>query len=129
MRKHYDEVKACKLSDIFKISHFRLVNYEEKDIPHGISELVVVLDLKKDFGKKLSYKIPWDGQLFGFVRSKNEVYQNIEAQGATKLTISDWDDKCMIIFEDKNGKEGPVFSVDKEDIVDLLEKCRRPNKY
>ncbi len=129
MRKHYDEIKECKLSDIFLPNQFRLVNYEEKDVPHGISEIVVLMDLKKDFGKKLSYKIPWDGQLFGFVRNKKQIYKNIGTNTPKKLTISDWDDKCVFIFEDENGKEGPVFSVSKEEIADMLEKCIRPNNF
>ncbi len=128
MKKHYDEIKECKLSDVFLTEHFRLVNYEDRDVPHGISELTVMLDLKKDVSKKLSYKIPWGGELYGFVRNKREIYKNIGNDTVTKLTISDWGTHCIIVFEDDKGKEGPVFSVSKEEIVELLEKCMRPNK-
>ncbi len=128
MKKHYSEIKECRLTEIFPGEHFRLVDYEDIGVPHGISEIPVVIDLKKGFKGKLSFPISWDGELFGFVRNKREIYQNIGSDTGVKITINNWDNGFVLVFEDKDGKEGPVFKVSEKDIIDMLEKCMRPAK-
>ncbi len=126
MNKHYNDIELSSLNQIFPNKYFRLISSDFKKISYGISEIPVSIDLKKGFSKELSFKIPWDGELYGFVRNKSEIFKNIDSDKAVKLTISNWDNKFILIFEDEKGNPDKVFSVSKADIVKMLEECMKP---
>ncbi len=126
MRKHYDNVAAGKLSELIPSNRFRLVDVLSRKQPHGISEIPVSIDLKKGFGKNLSFAIPWDGELYGFLRNKSLLFENIGADDIVRATINNWDDSFLLVFENKNGDEDPVYSVEKDEVIALLEECMKP---
>lgn len=125
-KKHYENAADAKLSDIFSAEDFRLVPAEFKKAPCGYSEIFAEVDIKQDFAQKLSFDVPWDGELYGYLRNKSKLYSKLGKDTAVKVTLSDWDDKFAVIFEDKNGKEDPVFYVDPNEVKELLEKCMKP---
>ncbi len=126
MKKRYDNITKVQLEFVLPSNYFRLVNAENRKQPHGISEIPVLIDLKKDFGRNLSFNIPWDGELYGFLRGKNKLFEKINNDMVAKATINNWDNGFVIIFESKNGTEGPVYSIEKSEVIKLLEECIKP---
>lgn len=128
MTKRYEKIQKIELSKLFPVEDFRLVREEHRKIPGGISEIFIKVDLKKDFAKKLNFKAPWDGELYAFVKCKKELFKATGYDNTKKITITDWDDEFVIVFEDNKGHEEPIYSVEKNELKDLLENCRKPEK-
>lgn len=128
MKKHYDNIQNSDLLDLFPAEDFRLVREEHRKIPCGVSEIPVIIDMKKPFSKMLSFKTPWDCELYGFVKCKKELFEKTGYDNTVKITVSDWDKKFTLIFEDQDGHEEPVYSVEKTALKELLENCRKPEK-
>lgn len=127
MNKRYQSAVAATLKDIFPTEHFRLVPAIYKDVPRGYSEITVDVDIKKTLAKKLSFPTPWDGNLYGFVRSKGDIFSIVEKDDIVKITFADWDDKFVMIFEDSNHHEEPVYIISTQEVVELLEGCMKPS--
>ncbi len=128
MKNHYENIKNSNLLDLFPIEDFRLVREEHRKIPCGISEIPITIDMKRTFSKMLSFKLPWDCELHGFVKCKKKLFEKTGYDNTVKITISDWDEKFTIIFEDEKGHEEPVYSVEKAEMKTLLENCIKPEK-
>ncbi|MFI3324597.1 MAG: hypothetical protein R3Y35_00305 [Clostridia bacterium] len=128
MKKHYDNILESELLDLFPSEHFRLVMTEDRKVPCGVSEIPVIIDMKKQFAKSLSFKTPWDCELFGFVKCKNTLFKKTGYANTVKITMSDWDDNFTLIFEDEDGNESPIYNMDKEYVKTLLEECIKPKK-
>ena len=95
--------------------------------PHGISELPVQIELSDKTSKLLSYKVPWDGWLYGFVRA-NEVLKAINGRNGENhiqmISLHDWEDQFLLVIETEL-TEMPYF-VASDEVVELLEGCLRP---
>ena len=120
---HYRDAVPCKLSDYITPDIFRTVMYDQLKIPGGITEIPVEIMLKKETAKKLSFKVPRDGMVYGFARIKPKVKEIFAAEDA-KLFINDWDDKFVMVFE-LDGKIEKAFFITADEIVYLLENCMR----
>ena len=126
MKKRYQSAVEATLTDIFPTEHFRLVPGIYKDVPSGYSELTVEVDVKKGVAQKLSFSTPWDGNLYGFVRSKEEIFATVKKDDIIKITLADWDETFVMIFEDANHHEEPVYLISTQEVIDLLEGCMKP---
>lgn len=126
MTKRYSNILSSKLLELIPIMDFRLVHEEQKKSPKGCSEIPVIIDLKKSFTKTLSYPVPWDNELYGFMKCKKDLFAKTGYDNTAKITVSDWDNKIVLIFEGVDGSEGPIYEVEKENLKELLEGCRRP---
>ncbi len=126
MKKHYTDITPKQISDLFPAEYLRLVPEAYKKIPGGVTEIPVVIDLKKTFAKSLNFPVPWDGELYGFIRYKAELFDKTGYDNTVKITMVDWENQFTLIFEDDKGNEKPVYSTNKADMKVLLEACRRP---
>ena len=126
--KHYPKAKQATLESLFTSDYFRLIPTKLRELPHGISEIPVDIVLGKKFANSLSYEVPWDGGLYGFIRSKKLLFEKFSNDKIVKASICDWEDRFAVIFEDGKGKEDPVFFVKTEEVKKLLESCQRPKK-
>ncbi len=128
MTKRYENVKSAELLDLMPVDDFRLVHEEQRKTVKGYSEIPVILDLKKAFAKTLNFKVPWDNELYGFLKCKKDLFAKTGYDNTAKITVSDWDDKIILIFEGTDGSEGPVYQIEKEYLKTLLDGCRKPEK-
>ncbi len=128
MKKRFDDVVEIKLSEIFAVNDFRLIREEHRNLLGGVSEIPISIDLKKDFAKSLDFEAPWDGELYGYIKCKKELFKKTGFDNTKKITIVDWDSHIIIIFEDEDGNEKPIYSVTKNELKYLLENCRKPEK-
>ncbi|MFI3313202.1 MAG: hypothetical protein R3Y62_04880 [Eubacteriales bacterium] len=128
MKKRYEHIEPKRMEELFPKEYFRLIPEAYKKIPGGATEIPVKVDLKKSFAKTLNFSVPWDGELYGFVRYKAELFEKTGYDNTVAITISDWDNQFTLIFEDDKGNEKPVYSTSKEDIKTLLEGCIKPEK-
>ena len=119
----YKDAVVCRLSDLIRPDKFRTVTYEQLRYPGGITEIPVEILLKKDTAKRLSFKVPRDGMLYGFARIRPTVKERFGAENAM-MYINDWDDKFVMVFE-LDGKSEKAFFITADEIVYLLENCMR----
>ena len=115
-KNHYSDVSECELSEFITPDIFRTVLYEQLDVP-------VEITLKKDAAKKLSFKIPADGILYGFARIRPLVQKRFGAE-TVKVYINDWEVKFVLVFE-LDTKQEKAFYITESEVIELLENCIR----
>ena len=124
---HYENIKNANLFDCIGISQIRLVPSKLRNVPVGYSEVPLIFHLKSETVKKLAFKVPWGGVVYGFANSAQQTEQRLGLNShITDITVSDWDGRFMLIFEDENEADSVAFNVAGEDVVKMLNECRRP---
>ena len=124
---HYENIKNANLFDCLDISQIRLVPAKLRNVPIGYSEVPFIFHLKSETVKKLSFKVPWGGVVYGFANSSQRIEQKLGlGSRIIDITVSDWDGRFMLIFETENEADSIAFNVDGKDVIRLLNECRRP---
>lgn len=126
--EHYANAPTVKLEDYIPVKLFRTVHRTEADLPGGITEIRVIIDIERPLARKLSFRTSSSGRIHGFVRM-NALLKSINTKqdrGSTvrRITINDWGNKALMIIEMENDEEMPFF-VSAQDLINLLENCRR----
>lgn len=126
--EHYANAPTVKLEDYIPVKLFRTVHRTESDLPGGITEIKVIIDIERPLARKLSFRTSSSGRIHGFVRM-NALLKSINTKkdhGYTvrRITINDWGNKALMVIEMENDEEIPFF-VSTQDLIDLLENCRR----
>ena len=125
--KHYANMKDAPLSEYITVDTVRLVPESLRNISGGYTEIPLEIQLQSKTVEKLSFYVPWDGVLDGFVRDKELLRQKL---GLTlpiqSVTISDWSEGFVLIFETANASQTAAFRINEQDVLYLLENCRRP---
>ncbi len=126
--EHYANAPTVKLEDYIPVKLFRTVHRTESDLPGGITEIKVIIDIERPLARKLSFRTSSSGRIHGFVRM-NALLKSINTKkdnGSTvrRITINDWGNKALMVIEMENDEEIPFF-VSTQDLIDLLENCRR----
>ncbi len=132
--KTYANAKDAALADYIPADMFRTVHRTEAELPGGITEIKVVIDIEKPLAKKLSFRTSSSGRIHGFVRM-NELLKSLnkktdKSDTIKEITINDWGDRAlMVIAMEKQGVELPMF-VSIDDLIYLLENCIKvPQQY
>ncbi len=126
MAKHYENITKTALSDYITPDKFRTVMPPQWEINAGYTELPVAITLKKGTAEKLSFDVPWDGMIYGFVRGKFQIQEKLGMKNVPKsAAINDWETNFVLVFEDENPKETKAFEIDSSDVIYLLENCTR----
>ena len=124
---HYENIKNANLFDCIGISQIRLVPSKLRNVPVGYSEVPLIFHLKSETVKKLSFKVPWGGVVYGFANSSQRIEQKLGlGSRIIDITVSDWDGRFMLIFETENEADSIALNVDGKDVIRLLNECRRP---
>ena len=126
--QHYADAPTVKLEDYIPVKMFRTVHRTEADLPGGITEIKVIIDIERPFAKKLSFRTSSSGRIHGFVRM-NDLLKSIntksdKASTVRRITLNDWGAKALMVIEMENDSEKPFF-VPIALLRDLLENCRR----
>lgn len=126
------------LAEYIPYNDFRTVLEECRDIKCGISEIPVIIELKKDSVLYKSGCLPsfYDEAMFiyGFIVANNKLkkifsryFKNIQLAHASIL-LNEWDSERFIMsFVYDNETEKISYSVKSNDIKSLLKNCRNPN--
>lgn len=126
MANPYKNAPTVRLSDYIAVKRFRTILPEQRHTPCGVSELPVEIQLKKTFAKSLSFKVPWDGLLYGFVRGKKDIAEKLGDFVAVKLiSLQDWEHSFLLLFEGEDKGAEKAFFVSADDVRELLENCLR----
>ena len=91
--QHYADAPTVKLDDYIPAKLFRTVHRTEAELPGGITEVKVIIDIERPLAKKLSFRTS-SGRIHGFVRM-NDLLKSINTKadkGSTirRITINDW---------------------------------------
>lgn len=126
MAKHYENLTKTVLSDYITPDKFRTVMPPQWEFNAGYSEIPVAITLKKETADKLSFNVPWDGMIYGFIRGKFQLQEKLEMKNVpTMVSISDWETKFVLVFEEKDPKETKAFEIESSEVIYLLENCTR----
>jgi len=126
--QHYADAPTVKLEDYIPVKLFRTVHRTEAELPGGITEVKVIIDIEKPLARRLSFKTSSSGRIHGFVRM-NSLLKSLNTKadkGSTirRITVNDWGNKALMVIEMENDSELPYF-VPISQLVELLENCRR----
>lgn len=125
MSNQYNDAKFVTLGEFITPDKFRTILPEYRKIGGGVSEIPVEIQTKPPFTKSLSFKVGWDGIIYGYVRGKKEISAKLGGiPTIVKITVTDWDDRFLMVFEGNENEEIPFF-VKSEEVRDLLENCLR----
>ena len=125
MAERFDQVEHGSLSDYISPDKFRTVTEEQRSLL-GLTEIAVELQLKPPARALLSFSVPWDGDLYGCVRGKAELQEKLGLPSpVSKIYIQDWDNRFLVLFEQEGSDSCYAVFVPTEDVVYLLENCRR----
>lgn len=123
---HYENIKTGILADYISADKFRTILPKERELPTGVSEIPVEIELKKESKKLLSFPVPWDGELYGCLRDKKELQKKLGLDcKVISATIADWDDKFVVVFEAEDDQKSVAFYIRRDEVIALLENCRR----
>lgn len=131
--EHYANAPTVKLEDYIPVKMFRTVHRTEAELPGGITEIKVVIDIERPLAKKLSFKTSSSGRIHGFVRM-NELLKSVNTKvdyGSTvrRITLNDWGNRALMVIEMEDDSE-KAFFVPISQLIDLLENCRKaPQQY
>lgn len=126
MAKHYENITKTSLSDYITPDKFRTVMPPQWEINAGYSELPVAITLRKETAEKLSFDVPWDGMIYGFVREKFQLQKKLGMINIPKIVaINDWGSQFILVFEENNPKETKAFEIETSEVIYLLENCTR----
>ena len=130
MSNQYNDAKFVTLGDFITPDKFRTILPEYRKLGGGVSEIPVEIHTKPPFTKSLSFNVGWDGMIYGFVRGKKDIAAKLgKIRDISKITVTDWDDRFLMVFEGKKDEEMPFF-VSDDDVRELLETCLRvPEQY
>ncbi|MGN0610487.1 MAG: hypothetical protein ACI4JI_01775 [Ruminiclostridium sp.] len=122
-KKLYEYAEFISLEKILPCKNFRIVPGEYKDIPGGISEVRVTIDVKKPFGDDLSFKVSASGRIYGWIRTQGD--DILQSVGAKRIELIDWSDKFLMLIV-VGGENKTAYYVDSNEVKNLLENCLRP---
>ena len=131
--EHYANAPTVKLEDYIPVKMFRTVHRTEAELPGGITEIKVVVDIERPLAKKLSFKTSSSGRIHGLVRM-NELLKSVNTKvdnGSTvrRITLNDWGNRALMVIEMEDDSE-KAFFVPISQLIDLLENCRKaPQQY
>ena len=125
MAEHFEAVKYGSLSDYITPDKFRTVAEQQRDLL-GLTEVAVELQLKAPARSRLSFPVPWDGEIYGCVRDRKRLQEKLGfTEEISRIYIQDWDNRFLVLFEQKNDVGYYAVYVPTEDVIDLLENCLR----
>lgn len=125
-KNRFKNASFCTLSDYVPSEKFRTVLPKQRSVKLGISEIPVDIHLGSDTVSKLSFNVPWDGDVFGCLRDKEALKKSLKTGAQImSVSLSDWDDKFLLIFNTEDIMETIAFYVTQQEVIDLLENCLR----
>lgn len=119
------EVTHCKISELFPVEKVRLARGLDND-KQGVTEFPLQFTLQEPFCKELSFQVPWDREVFGFLRQKDDLFAKLGVDDVIKATIIDWEDTFILVFENAQGVQKPIYSTHRNCVAALLEGAMRP---
>lgn len=123
--KHYKNAVPAVLEEFMPSAGFRTVLFQQSKKTGGVDEISVEVELKDKFMKTLSFPVPWDGKLYGYIR-KNKLLTDItKTKKITMISLHDWDNNFLMLIERAEEKEEVPFLVTNEEVKNLLENCLR----
>ena len=72
--KHYENMRDASLYEYITPDIVRTISKEQRDIPGGVTEIPLEIQLKKKSMKKLSFNVPWDGSRKRNTPGENRAY-------------------------------------------------------
>ena len=123
---HYSNLSNVTLEDYISPKLFRTILPQQLELIHGFQEVVTEINLNPEFIDLLSFSVPWDGKIYAYTTLTENLKALQKKYGTiVKITLTDWDDKFILVLEFEDNTNEQAFSVQSSEVVSLLENCLR----
>ena len=125
--EHYKNAVFVKLEEYIPANMFRTVSRKQLELPYGITEIKVEMEIKATFAREHNFQVSASGRVYGYIRM-NDLLQKLNGTREGKngriknITINDWDDKFLMVIEINKG-EDIAYYVTLSEVEYLLENC------
>ncbi len=118
------KLERVKLGDYIHPEIFRIIRLEQKKLAPGYSEVLVEIEVLREFAQELGFEVPWDGAIYGYVREKKVLQEKLKSEPLKKAYLYDWGDVFVLIFELEDSSQ-VLFEVASSEVKFLLKNCLR----
>lgn len=135
-KQAYSDIEYIVLKDYIPSNHFRTILPEAKTIPHGRNEISVTIEFSKEsvfFKSVLPRYFIGMMYVYGFVHDNenlSKIFTGPMADEYKKRQISlyEWSEKFLIVFENGSKTLEKQFFVTVEDVWSLIRNCLHPTE-
>ncbi|MDF2985356.1 MAG: hypothetical protein K0R50_866 [Eubacterium sp.] len=136
VKQDHSDIPHIALNDYIPSNHFRTIVPELRAVPHGRPEISVVIEFSKEstFFKTVLPAF-YNGMMYiyGYVHDNEklkDIFSGSMAEEYEKRHISlyDWKDKFLVVFENGSKTMERQFIVSVEDVWNLLRNCYHPTE-
>ena len=122
--KDRNEKPLTPLQELIPTKLFRIISSEQKNVPGGITETAVHIDLRPETLDEIKCPLPRSGQVFGWVRAGKSADSPFGRKRAELIELNDWG--VMFMVQVTIEAERLRYYVSTEDVRSLLENCLKP---
>lgn len=128
----YGSAKFVQLSELMEFSKVRTIPVECRTLPYDAGEWPVILELSRE--SELRSLLPPMLQsamfIYAYVRGGNAVRQLFCGHGRHEkgeaIRLNEHSGGFLMIVRQADGKEEPIYQVNRDDVRELLQKARHP---
>lgn len=123
MKIKENEIEKIALQDYMVPKQFRTVEREHFELPHGLKEVPVIIDLSEETIKKLSFPVPRRKQLFGFATAQEKLKPYLEEIKRIHVEPIEGDEYTFTLIIER--KKDDLYLITEKELIYLLEGCMR----
>ncbi len=122
-------IEYVRLEDYIPAAHFRTILPKLRDVPPGVTEIPVELELSPKFSSKVDVPVTWDGKVYGFVHDNDRLKavftgKMAKAYESRRVFVNDWGDDFLVTLENGARDCEATFLVTADEVRALFENCR-----
>lgn len=122
-------VEYVRLEDYIPAEHFRTILPKLRDVPPGVTEIPVELELSARFSSTLDVPVTWDGKLYGFVHDNDRLKAAFTGRMAgvyekRRIFLNDWGGEFLLTLENGARDCESTYLVAADEVRYLIENCR-----
>lgn len=132
----YSDVPKVLLTDYIEWDKFRTILADCRNLPCGVLEIPVIMELKKSsvlYNKNcIAESLKNEKLVYGFVTAAKKLFEILEERNLeckdVEILLNEWDKSSfLMIFKQLDATEEPIYFVEMNDVSSLLENCLNPN--
>lgn len=122
-------IEYVSLEDLLPAAHFRTILPRLRDVPPGVTEIPVEIELTPRFSATLDVPVTWDGKVYGFVHDNDRLKAVFSGKMAKvyesrRIFLNDWGDDFLVTLENGARDCEATFFVTAKEVRFLFGNCR-----
>jgi alcohol dehydrogenase class IV len=122
-------IEYASLEEFIPAAHFRTILPRLRDVPPGVTEISVELELSPRFAATVDVPVTWDGKVYGFVHDNDRLKSAFSGKMAKRYEdrrafLNDWGDDFLMTLENGARDCEATFFVTADEVRYLFGNCR-----